>query len=370
MADTRPRVAIACQGGGSHTAFSAGALGTLLGATDDFGFVAFSGTSGGAIDALLAWSSVLRDGGRTARELLWAFWDDMSATSPPEALLNTWSLLAYRALSPVVAPEVNPYLYPEVAGKELRRTIEDHVDFAELRRLAERHGGDLPMLLVGAVDVLSGDFRVFRNSSGDGGVPTLEVSPEAVLASAAVPTLFRAVAVDQPGVAGLYWDGLFSQNPPVRDLPDARPDQIWVLQINPTERATEPRQMGDIRDRRNELAGNLSLRQELHFIEKVNKLVRGWKKENGIASDDADAAMPLVEIDAQGNEKRRSYKEIRLRCIQLPEQAGIRLDTESKLDRDPAFIRTLFDTGRREAEKFLASVRGDGDGAYRWRDDR
>ena len=81
-----------------------------------------------------------------------------------------------------------------------------------------------------------------------------------VLASAAIPTLFRAVHVD----GGTYWDGLFSQNPPVRELLDTRPDELWVIQINPTARADEPTTVLDIADRRNELAGNLSLYQELH----------------------------------------------------------------------------------------------------------
>ena len=59
------------------------------------------------------------------------------------------------------------------------------------------------MLLVGAVDVLSGAFRAF-NSRRDG------MSIETILASTALPTLFRAVRTD----GGVYWDGLFSQNPP------------------------------------------------------------------------------------------------------------------------------------------------------------
>ena len=362
MATARPRVAVACQGGGSHTAFSAGALKTLL-ASPAHDFVAFSGTSGGAIDALLAWYGLVADGRSVGRRLE-AFWDDISAGTLAESVFNAWSLATYRLLSPVLNPEVSPYLYPEVASKELRATLERHVDFGAvpglLRDRARR--GPVPMLTVGAVDVRSGRFETFTNACPvDGGEPTLEVSADAVLASAAVPTLFRAVAVEKGGEETLCWDGLFSQNPPVRDLPEAQPDEIWVLQINPTARRTEPTQMGDIRDRRNELAGNLSLRQELHFIEKINKLVRGHKSQTG------DATLETVEIDAQGTSKKRSYREITIRCIQIPEEAArLRLDTESKLDRSPGFIRTLFDLGEREAATFLAALPGDG---YAWRDD-
>ena len=89
----------------------------------------------------------------------------------------------------------------------------------------------------------------------------------AILASAAIPTLFRAVWIDHKA----YWDGLFSQNPPIRDFvqvsdsSDEKPDEIWVIQINPQGRPREPMSLEEIRDRRNELAGNLSLNQEIYF---------------------------------------------------------------------------------------------------------
>src|SRR5919199_5663488 len=78
------RIALACQGGGSHTAFTAGALKRIL-RDDRFEVVALSGTSGGAICALLAWYALLRDGGGAATraaELLDAFWRENSASEP------------------------------------------------------------------------------------------------------------------------------------------------------------------------------------------------------------------------------------------------------------------------------------------------
>ena len=118
------------------------------------------------------------------------------------------------------------------------------------------------MLLIGAVDVLSGRFRAF-NSRRD------RITADTVLASAAIPNLFRAVQLED----GTYWDGLFSQNPPVRELLEAEPDELWVIQINPQQRDTEPATLAEIADRRNELAGNLSLYQELAFIEKIDQLL-------------------------------------------------------------------------------------------------
>jgi len=58
-----------------------------------------------------------------------------------------------------------------------------------------------------------------------------------ILASAGIPTLFRAVYVE----GGRYWDGLISQNQPVRELPYAQPEEIWVIAINAQKCKTEPR---------------------------------------------------------------------------------------------------------------------------------
>jgi NTE family protein len=144
--------------------------------------------------------------------------------------------------------------------------LKEHIEF---ERIGTPLGDSSPMLLIGAVDVLSGEFRAF-NSRRD------EIGAETILASAALPTLFRAVRTER----SVYWDGPFSQNPPIRELPKARPDEIWVIQIDPKKRAEEPRSMTDILDRRNELAGNISLYQEIHCIQKMNQLVERLGDQN------------------------------------------------------------------------------------------
>ncbi len=56
----RKRIAIACQGSGSHTAFTAGVLKKILSQRDKtYDIVALSGTSGGAICAALTWYGLL-----------------------------------------------------------------------------------------------------------------------------------------------------------------------------------------------------------------------------------------------------------------------------------------------------------------------
>jgi NTE family protein len=59
----RTKIAIACQGGGSQTAFTAGALKALCeaGTREEFEIVSISGTSGGAICGALIWYAIEKD---------------------------------------------------------------------------------------------------------------------------------------------------------------------------------------------------------------------------------------------------------------------------------------------------------------------
>jgi NTE family protein len=318
----RPRVAIACQGGGSHTAFTAGVLQRLLQPErlEEYDVVGRSGTSGGAVCATLAWAALVEGDPARAGRLLEGFWTDNAATAPHERLLNAWGLWASAASQFVVAPAVSPYDMPfsDRGLEDFRAMLLRQVDPAALGVRP-----DDAMLLIGAVDVLSGEFRTFNSRRET-------ITADAVLASAAIPTIFRAVHLD----GGTYWDGLFSQNPPVRELADTAPDEIWVIQINAPERETEPTTVVEIADRRNELAGNLSLHQELHFIEKIDELL-----EEGVI--------------APGGR----YKPIMVRVIELSRsRLSAWLGPASKLNRDPAFIRELIEHGEERAEEFLAAL--------------
>jgi NTE family protein len=320
------KVAIACQGGGSHTAFTAGVIKRLLRAEElkRYEVVGLSGTSGGAVCALLAWHNLLRGDAQGAAEALDAFWRDNSATAPHEQIINSWVLWASSLQNFITMPVVSPYYdnyFSVSALEEFKRMLERRVDFAKVDLQPE---DSYPVLFVGAVDVLSGEFRTF-NSRRE------RITSETILASAAIPTLFRSV---RPGDGGTYWDGLFSQNPPVRELTDEGPDEIWVVQINPKELQTEPRTVLEIVDRRNELSGNLSLYQELRSIEKIDQLL-----EEGLLSPEG------------------KYKQIVVRVIELSRSRFSRsLGTASKLDRDPRFIEELMSHGEARAEEFLAAL--------------
>ena len=296
-----------------------------------------SGTSGGAICALLAWYALLKNDGEKAAaraaELLDSFWQDNSASELYDRLWNEWLLWTNRLQGAIVLPAVSPYSTPLSywAHDRLKETLERRVKFEEIGTPLK---ASTPMLLVGAVNVLSGEFRAF-NSRRD------RIGAETILASTALPTLFRAVHTD----GGVYWDGLFSQNPPIRELPKAKPDEIWVIQIDPQKRDEEPKSMTDILDRRNELAGNISLYQEIHFIQKINHLVEK------LGNEDDSPKNRRLHIPGREGKEDREYKHIDVRWIRMSKP----LDFASKLDRSPSFIRKMMHYGERRAEEFLSA---------------
>lgn len=327
----RPRrIAIACQGGGSHTAFTAGVLARMLrtGAFDGAEVVGLSGTSGGAVCALVAWDRLRRDaGGRAARAAaaagLEAFWADNAARTPLARLQNA-GLVGAGALQGLgLLPAGTPYAVPRAfdgTGAFLD-LLGRHVDFGAI---GPDPAGRDPLLLLGAVDVLTGEFRAFSSR-------TDRITARTVLASAAIPTLFRAVHVD----GGVYWDGLFSQNPPVRDLLDTDPDELWVIRINPSEIDAEPRSPIEIADRRNALAGNLSLNQELGFIETIDRLL---------------AAGDL--------RPEAGYRQVAVRVLEMPSAvpASRVVGAASKLNRDVRFLEYLQRRGAAQADRFLGAL--------------
>lgn len=320
----KPRVAVACQGGGAHTAFTAGVLRSLL-ADERFDYMGFSGTSGGAICASIAWHGVARGEPDLARQKLQNFWHANAVADPLEQMVNDMTVQMVRMSHQLPMPSLNPNHLPNVGQPKLQRLLEQHIPFEEFDKLT-RPGS--PRLMIGAVDAVGGQFDLFQQfDSAFLKQRWSTVTPKAILASAAIPTIFPAVEID----GRFYWDGLFSQNPPVldflKDVPAAeRPEQIWVIRINPQRIDRVPTELGEIADRRNQLAGNLSLNQELETIESVRRVL--------IA-----AGVPTEKIP-------RTY----VLSIQMP---GIR-DYATKLERSRSFIDELIASGEEEGKKFLS----------------
>ena len=317
MTETKTKVAIACQGGGSHTAFTTGVLKQLFETwEDDRELVGISGTSGGAFNALVAWYGLVTGDEAKAARLLDSLWDDLAAREHTDRLLNDWMTTFNRLQSNgAPLPQFSPYQFPgpELGKERIREALERHVDFDAI---PEHCRYTAPELVIGTVCVNAGVFETFTNE---------EVTVDAVLASAAVPSIFEAVKLD----GRIYWDGLFSQNPPVKDLmhlpPERKPDELWIVQINPQQIDGEPKTLDEIGDRRNELSGNISLNQELRFVEQVNE----WVDEGMLPAEN------FSKISVQRIEMNRRYH------------------ASTKIDRRPEFIEELKELGRNRATEFL-----------------
>ncbi|MEF8874772.1 MAG: patatin-like phospholipase family protein [Candidatus Thermoplasmatota archaeon] len=318
------KVAVACQGGGSHTAFTAGVLKKILREKEkdgekSFEIVGLSGASGGAISALLAWYGMLQNDSRKSIEMLDAFWDDIAAKSPWDRSINNWSVLYSRMQDWLPTPKLSPYDVPNWGQRYLRKTIEKYVDFHKIDELLDERNPDM---YVGTVCVRSGEFKTFKNE---------EIDSDVLLASAAEPTIFRSVRMRD----GIYWDGTFSHNPPLKNFhfgenvtKDSRPDQIWIIHINKDSVEEEPKSIAQIRHRRNSLAGNLSMHQEVDFLKKYSEWIR------------------------EGYIPHKKFKPCDIKFIKMSRD----LDKDSKLDRRKEFIDDLMSYGEEKADEFFDQV--------------
>jgi NTE family protein len=348
---TSKRIAIACQGGGSQCAFVAGALKTLLvrGAHQRFRIVGLSGTSGGALTAALAWIDVLKQakGDRTpVGDRIIAFWKDLTAQTPREIAIDKMCVqmqrLVERGILPSFASSPSSPAFQrstralaKLIGRpeftDLRALLVKHIEFDALSSLVGPGG---PVLLVGAADVLEGSFKVFSSVRG-------EITVESLLASAAIPNLFPAVQID----GHAYWDGIFSTNPPAFAFlqekymgKDMRPEEIWVIQVNRAQHDFVPEMPSDIFDRRNHLAGNLSLQHELQLIDMVNLLL-----QEGALTDRFRTRFGIETTTSP----------IAVRFIRMSRELQQGLDYPSKLSRQPAHIARLIADGEAQADAFL-----------------
>ena len=111
------------------------------------------------------------------------------------------------------------------------------------------------------------------------------------------------------------------------------PDEIWVIQINAKQTDSEPRTVVEIADRRNELSGNLSLYQELHFIETIDTMLE-------------------EKLLAPGK-----YKPITIRIIQMNRSSrSMMMGAASKINRDPAFLNELIAQGEQRTADFITAL--------------
>ncbi|HET7836316.1 MAG TPA: patatin-like phospholipase family protein [Variovorax sp.] len=314
---------LALQGGGSHGAFTWGVLDRLL-EEPWLQLDGISGTSAGAMNAAALASGHAAGGAEGARESLDRFWrgvSDAAKYSPfkrswMDMLSGTWTLdnspafiaadLATRLWSPY---DLNPR-----GMNPLRGILSDLIDF-------DRLSASPIKLFVTATNVRTGRGRVFRNA---------ELTPDVLLASACLPTMFHAVEID----GDPYWDGGYAGNPTMTPLiRECQSSDTLLIQINPVERAGVPRSATEINNRLNELSFNSPLLKELRMI------------------------ALLHQVADPGHGEGAAWA--RMRIHRIATDAMLALGASSKMISEWPFLCQLRDEGRRSAQAFLEAHKGD-----------
>ena len=308
---------LALQGGGSHGAFTWGVLDRLLEDTR-FKIDGISGTSAGAMNAAVLADGYAAGGAEGARKALAAFWRGISDAarfspfqrSPLDRMLGKWTLdnsplfIGMDLLSRLFSPyDLNPG-----NTNPLRDILSEKIDFERLRSSPIR-------LFITATNVRTGRGRVFRNA---------DITPDVLLASACLPTLFQAIEIDgEP-----YWDGGYSGNPTMTPLVRELDSEDTILvPINPIERPGTPSSARDILNRLNEVSFNAVLLKELRMIAMLRKVVD------------------------PGNTEGARWAKMRVHLV----RNGLMSDLgySSKLNAEWDFVSWLHDEGRKAADEFL-----------------
>ena len=317
----RLKLNLALQGGGAHGAFTWGVLDRLLEEeTLDIGWV--SATSAGAVNAA-ALAAGLAEGGRQgAREKLREVWARVVKAGVTDLMrMNPflYSLTRSSAMSQMTSL-MSPYEFNPMGFNPLRKLLLEAIDFDNLRAKAPIE------LLIAATEVSTGRVRLFRRH---------EMTVEAVLASACLPTLHHAVGID--GIA--YWDGGFSANPDLVTLARESPlEDTLLVQLNANFKPELPTGAREIAGHVNRLTFNAPLRRDVELIEAVRaEARRSWFSRRG---------------------KRSALVRHRFHLIEAGRYtAG--LSPESKMKPDWGLFTYLHGAGRTETHKWLDRHRND-----------
>jgi NTE family protein len=313
-------IKLALQGGGSHGAFAWGVLDQLL-EDERIRIEAVSGTSAGAMNAVALADGMARGGRAEARACLERFWSATSAAakyspirrSIVDVFMGNWTLdtsptyILMDHLSRVFSPyDLNPFDY-----NPLRDVVAGCIDFDRVNDPAA------VKVFLTATNVRTGRPKVFRQPG---------IRLDAVMASACLPFLFKAVEIDGES----YWDGGYMGNPalfPLVDECDA--GDLVLVQINPFYRPDVPRTARDIQNRLNEITFNASLLKELRSL------------------------AFLWEIIHHEDLERERYRDARVHAIH-DQATMLDLGVSSKLNAEWAFLTYLRDRGRKAVQDWLS----------------
>jgi NTE family protein len=312
-------VDLALQAGGAHGAFTWGVLDRLL-EVPWLEIDGISGTSAGAMNAAVLIDGYAEGGPEGARAALENFWRRVARAAllspfrrgPLDILLGRWTLDSspiFIALD-LMARLVSPYDLNPVGANPLRDILAGSIDFPRLARAPIK-------LFVTATNVRTGHGRIFRND---------DVTPNVLLASACLPSLFQAVKID--GEA--YWDGGYAGNPTITPLVRECTSRDTILvQINPVERPDLPRTAREITNRVNEVSFNATLLKELRMIALLRQVANPGNCEGALWAQ--------------------------MRVHRIASCAMNDLGYSSKLKAEWDFLCYLRDEGRHSADTFLAA---------------
>jgi NTE family protein len=203
---------------------------------------------------------------------------------------------------------VSPYDLNPLGLHPLQGILAECIDFDRLSRSPIK-------LFITATKVRTGRGRIFRNA---------EITADVLLASACLPTMFRAIEID----GDAYWDGGFAGNPTITPLIRESDAQDTILvQINPSERPDTPRSAAEILNRLNEISFNSPLTKELRMI----------------------ALLRQVADPGTGEGARWA----RMRTHRIRSDMLTQLGASSKLNAEWDFVTMLRTEGRRAASEFL-----------------
>jgi len=308
---------LALQGGGSHGAFTWGVLDRLL-EEPWLRIDGISGTSAGAMNAAVLVDGHAKGGAAGARTALENFWRRVSEAArfsplrrgPLDVLLGRWTLDSspiYVAMD-LMSRLLSPYDLNPMGSNPLRSILAETIDFERLARAPVK-------LFITATNVRTGRGHVFKNDA---------VTPDVLLASACLPTMFQAVEIDgEP-----YWDGGYSGNPTITPLVrECKSHDTILVQINPVEREGYPRSASEILNRVNEVSFNAVLLKELRMIAVLRKVAN------------------------PGNSEGAQWAGMRIHRV--ASELMTELGASSKLNAEWEFFSLLHDEGRRSAQAFL-----------------
>ena len=320
QANIKP-VNLALQGGGAHGAFTWGVLDYLL-EDGRLHIETISGTSAGAMNAVVLASGLTVGGRDGARDALRQFWRSVSAAAhfspirrnPWDVLMGGWSLDSSPGfvLFDVLGRMASPYDWNSLDINPLRPVLDSVIDWQAV------HCCNEVKLFISATNVRTGKVRVFHND---------ELTCTALMASACLPLVFQAVEID----GDPYWDGGYSGNPVLFPFAyEASSPDIVIVQINPIEHDATPRTAREILNRVNEITFNSSLLKELRAINFVARLVDEGKLDTA------------------------HYRKMLVHRIHADDALGA-LSASSKINAEWPFLEHLFDIGRTSAERWLNS---------------